>query len=225
MSSPEILFHGHRFLPDPSGALYWAAEDMLIVSDLHFEKSTYLATHGSFIAPYDTHDTIDRLEALLRRYKPQRLALLGDSFHDAQAWHRLDVALRQRIEELTAMVEHCHWIEGNHDRSLSGHPFTAEEGHQRAGILLTHEPAEAALPQLIGHYHPKVSIKLHGRRLRDRCFVQTRQFLIMPAFGSYTGGLDVRHDAFATLAAGSPMQLYLIQPGGVYMLPIPSTDE
>ena len=62
------------------------------------------------------------------------------------------------------------------------------------GLVLRHE-ADAAdpRPELSGHFHPKLRLNLHGRQVSRRCFVVSRTKLILPAFGSLTGGLDASH--------------------------------
>jgi uncharacterized protein len=44
-----------------------------------------------------------------------------------------------------------------------------------------------------GHYHPKFRLQLRGRNVSRRCFVAGDRKLILPAYGSLTGGLDVHH--------------------------------
>ena len=62
------------------------------------------------------------------------------------------------------------------------------------GLLLRHEadPGETR-PELSGHFHPKLRISHRGRLVSRRCFVATERKLILPAFGSLTGGLDAHH--------------------------------
>src|ERR1700679_266508 len=107
MPSPEVCirFAGHDWLLDARRAVYWPAEETLIVSDLHLEKSTFLSHFGHFIPPYDSHDTLLRLEALIAHYRPKRLLLLGDSFHDRQAFRRLAEPTRLRLLALIAGLQ------------------------------------------------------------------------------------------------------------------------
>jgi hypothetical protein len=222
MLSPELRidFAGHSFVLNTAAALYWPAQRILTVSDLHLEKSTFLAQNGSLIAPYDSQDTLDRLDALIRHYCPRELLLLGDSFHDRGAWQRLNTQLRERISTLDHCVEHLRWIEGNHDITLNDHALSSfEASHRIENILFQHDYEAGDLPQIIGHYHPKASVSVGRRAVRGKCFLVAGQVLIMPAFGSYTGGLDIRHEAFCTLAQGNPLQPYLLQPNSVVKLP------
>ena len=78
-----LHFAGERLLLDPAGALFWPAERLLAVADLHLEKGSAAARTGSLLPPWDTRATLDRLAALMRRYRPASVLALGDSFHDA----------------------------------------------------------------------------------------------------------------------------------------------
>lgn len=205
-----IQFGNHAMQLDVSGALYWPTQRLLVVSDMHLEKSTFLAGHGSIIPPYDTLDTLDRLDDLLQRYTPRELILLGDSFHDAQAWTRLEERARQRITALSQRVEQCSWLEGNHDVALfSSHLPNMLSHRELDGILFSHEPVASSLPQIIGHYHPTTTLRLQGRHLRGKCFAQDERLLVMPSFGSYTGGLNIQDPAFVALMP-NPRALHLI---------------
>ena len=203
-SALEILFAGAELLLDASGALYWPKEKLLVVSDLHFEKASFLAQHGSLIAPYDTIDTLERLDALISHYTPRELLFLGDSFHDRNAWHRLDTMLHQRLAAVIGRVAQCRWIEGNHDVSLSGHGLPLFEAqHTRHGIIFSHEYEHSPLPHIIGHYHPKTRFSFNGQTVRGRCFVHSTTLLVMPAFGSFTGGLEIQEPVFKALFKNS----------------------
>jgi DNA ligase-associated metallophosphoesterase len=209
-SAIEIEFGGQRFALDASGALWWPQRRLLVVSDLHLEKSTFLAQHGSPLAPYDSHDTLLRLEALIARYQPQELVTLGDSFHDRGAWGRLSGELKTTLQRLVEQVPYWHWIEGNHDVALGGHAFQFRTDYATENLLFTHDRApEHAGFQLIGHYHPKLRTRIAGIRIAAPCFVVGERCLILPAFGTYTGGLDVQSRDFQTLWGDQPARFFM----------------
>ncbi|ESQ81489.1 hypothetical protein AEAC466_21395 [Asticcacaulis sp. AC466] len=206
----EIDFAGQRFVLDAGLALYWPAQEALVVSDLHLEKASFLAQFGSAVAPYDTLDTLLRLEKLVAIYRPKSLILLGDSFHDRQAWARLEDAVRHQLLAICGAMDHCHLVEGNHDLGLLGGGnlnFSAEV--ETAGIVFRHEPQDTDRPQIVGHFHPKLRTSLRGHRLSGKVFAVNDKLLIMPAFGTFTGGLDLNHDAFIQLAGSSPFRAYM----------------
>lgn len=215
----HIRFAGQELILNAEGVLYWPQERTLIASDLHFEKATFLARHGAMLPPYDTLDTLLRLEKLIERYAPQRLILLGDSFHDRDAWERIDAPLRARILALSTRVDECIWIEGNHDSGLHSHTLgTLTGGMELGGIHLRHEASVAHRPSIIGHYHPKAHIFLGKRSARGKCFIHCESLMVMPSFGSYTGGLDIRHEAIRTLFTSAP-QAYLLYGTNIYRVP------
>ena len=62
------------------------------------------------------------------------------------------------------------------------------------GIVLRHEAVrDDARPEISGHFHPKLRVHLKGRQVSRRCFVVSPTKIILPAFGSLTGGLDAHH--------------------------------
>ncbi|WP_051609374.1 ligase-associated DNA damage response endonuclease PdeM [Fodinicurvata fenggangensis] len=199
----SFRFNGADLVTDPSGALWWPAEGCLVVADLHLEKGSSFAARGSFLPPYDSRETLARLQAVLARRQPQRVICLGDSFHDRQAGERLDAAERERLKALTRAHDWI-WIAGNHDpeppRELGGE-VTAEVEMRR--LVFRHE-AEARREdrgEVSGHYHPKAAVRVKGRHFSRPCFVFDGSRLILPSFGAYTGGLDVFAPALRTLLA------------------------
>ncbi|MDF1721413.1 MAG: ligase-associated DNA damage response endonuclease PdeM [Minwuia sp.] len=201
MTTTEMVVNGARLQPDPSGAVWWPAEGMLIVSDLHFEKGSAMARRGhGLLPPYDTATTLTRLEALLQHYRPARLLALGDSFHDRHAFSRLSANETDRLAALSQRQEMI-WITGNHDPeppdSIGGRIL---ETYPCGPLLFRHEPVVGRAPgEVAGHLHPKARIRGRGRQVRARCFATDGLRLIVPAFGAYTGGLDVMDAAFRPL--------------------------
>jgi DNA ligase-associated metallophosphoesterase len=186
-----IRLGGVTFEADPSGALWWPAERILFVADLHLEKGSSYARRGILLPPYDTRATLDRLRLAIEKRRPARVMALGDSFHDAEGKHRLDPEDRARLEALMGHAEFV-WIAGNHDDRTAG-----LERIERRGIEFRHEAGPNAGPQVSGHYHPKATLRVHGRSVTCRCFVGDGRRLILPAFGAYAGGLDVCDPAIA----------------------------
>lgn len=189
-----LSFAGHDFLADPSGALFWRAENALLVADLHLEKASWFARLGQFLPPYDSHATLAALTELVDRTQPERLYCLGDSFHDRFGCDRLPEAARAMLLALTARVDWT-WILGNHDPGFADHcgGRLVGEVHVR-GLTLRHEadPADPS-PEISGHYHPKLRLQLRGKHVSRRCYVASDAKLILPAFGALTGGLDAGH--------------------------------
>jgi DNA ligase-associated metallophosphoesterase len=187
---------------DASGALWWPAEKTVVVADLHFEKGSAYARSGQFLPPYDTRATIRRLETLLVRTHAQRVIALGDSFHDSGAGGRLDEEERAALFELTRRYDFF-WVEGNHDPEPPAWLGGRIVPEMMLGTLMfRHIPGEAGIiGEVAGHLHPAVRVSRGGVSVRRRCFVSDGQRLLLPAFGAYTGGLDVQDEAVTTLFA------------------------
>ncbi len=193
----HLSFAGHDLAALPHGALWWPARRALIVADLHFEKASWFAQAGQMLPPYDSIATLSDLTALVAAVSPRELWCLGDSFHDAQGCERLPAAAREMLCALTAGLDWI-WVTGNHDIAATG--IVDHCGGRIVdeavvgGLVLRHEADPGDLrPELSGHFHPKFRITLRGRHIARRCFVASRTKLILPAFGSLTGGLDAAH--------------------------------
>ncbi|MDJ0936256.1 MAG: ligase-associated DNA damage response endonuclease PdeM [Kiloniellales bacterium] len=204
IAAAKLLVNGTELRADISGALYWPAKETLVVSDLHLEKASSFAAFGHLLPPYDTAATLRGLEALVARLRPARVVSLGDSFHDPAAAERLNGAAAERIRALTRNRDWI-WICGNHD-PLPPKDWGGEVAPELVlGPLIFRHEALVQGPwegEVSGHYHPKASVRVRARRLTARCFVTDGRRLILPAFGAFTGGLDVLSPSIARHFAG-----------------------
>ena len=206
----KLIVSGERLNALCEGALYWPAHEMLIVADLHFEKGSSYAARGVHLPPYDTAKTISRLEELFVRLKPARVIALGDSFHDGNAKSRMAEVDAARLRNLVAATRWT-WITGNHDPAPDGFGGEVEEEVRLGALTFRHEPAPApSTGEIAGHLHPCAVLRTRGRRLRRRCFASDSTRVILPAFGAYTGGLNVCDPAFETLFAGRQFHAWMM---------------
>jgi uncharacterized protein len=173
-----------------SGALWLERERTLVVADLHFEKgSSYAARFGQMLPPYDTRETLDRLDRELTLLSPDRLIFLGDSFHDGAAEDRLAADDAARLRALS-VARDLIWAVGNHDadgpRALPGQVI---DELSIGGLILRHEPEPGLQPgEVAGHLHPAARVSSGRGSVRKRCFVTDGQRLILPAFGASPAG-------------------------------------
>ncbi|WP_332640663.1 ligase-associated DNA damage response endonuclease PdeM [Brevundimonas sp.] len=197
-----------------SGALWVLNHRTLIAADLHLEKGSAFAARGQMLPPYDSRATLDRLEAEIDALQPAAVVLLGDSFHDAKSMDRMAADDRARLDRLAAGRDWV-WLEGNHDiaalrSSLAGamNDLVGEvvETMDLGSLRLIHEPQAGVRPgEIAGHLHPAARVAAYGRGVRRPCFVTDGRRAVLPAFGAFTGGLDVRDPAIAGLFAEPPM--------------------
>ena len=189
---------GHAFLALPERALFWPRHQALIVADLHLEKASWYAAHGQPLPPYDSAETLDRLAALVRHLGARTVWCLGDSFHDRDAAARIMPAVADRLRRQTSDTRLV-WVAGNHD-GLVDQTWGAEVADELLidGVVLRHQSdASDSRPEISGHFHPKLRIVSRGKPVSRPCFATDGRRLILPAFGSLTGGLDVADCAIA----------------------------
>jgi uncharacterized protein len=217
--SGRLRVNGVDLLADLSGALIWPARELAVVADLHFEKSTAFAARGQLLPPYDTAATLDKLEAVIARHRVTRVLCLGDSFHDGEAAARFDPAQAARLQGLTARLAWT-WVAGNHDPAPPADWGGAVAGEITEGALTFRHEAETSSRggEVSGHFHPKASVRVRGKRLTAPCFVTDGRRLILPAFGAFTGGLDVLDPAIAGLF-GKYFQVTLLGRSGLFAFP------
>ena len=189
-----------------SGALWLATARALVVADLHLEKGSSYAARGQMLPPYDTRETLTRLEAEVEALAPAVVVLLGDTFHDRRSEARLAADDAARLRGL-ARGRTLVWVVGNHDadgpRLLPGE--TADE-LSLCGLTLRHGPRPGLQPgEVSGHLHPAARVRATRGSVRRRCFITDAQRLIPPAFGAYAGGLNVRDQAFAGFFIRAPI--------------------
>lgn len=187
-----INFAGEKLLLSAKGAIFWQAESILIISDLHFEKGSFLAKEGSMIPAIDTFDTLKIIANLIAKYNPNEVICLGDSFHDLDAHIRIADRDLESLQNMILKANKWVWILGNHDPEIPSY-INGERyfKYEKNNITFLHEPEKDIKHQIIGHFHPKFKKRLNGVTLKGKCFVNNDELLIMPSLGSYTGGLEV----------------------------------
>lgn len=222
-SSITVALGEEAAVLDASGALYLPDLSTLVFADLHFEKGSSFAERGALLPPYDSAATLDRMEAALACYQPARVICLGDSFHDTRGGVRMAASHAGRLRHLADQRDWI-WIAGNHDPEL---PENAGgivlDGYDLNGLSFLHEAEEAPRSfEISGHFHPKARIKAGPRRISRPCFIADARRMILPSFGAYTGGLDIRSTAIAGLFPGA-FTAYLLSKGAIYAFPSATT--
>jgi hypothetical protein len=189
MTGLAITLQGAALTALGSGALWWADESLLCVSDLHLGKSDRIARRGgTLLPPFETRETLARLDEALTITGARTVVCLGDSFDDLAAASSLDVS---EVATLTRMMagRHWVWIEGNHDPGPLDFGGTHLAELRKGPLAFRHIANPDARAEVSGHYHPKASLSMRGHGLSRPCFLVDDRRVILPAFGTYTGGL------------------------------------
>jgi hypothetical protein len=232
-----VKFAGHRMLLDAGGVLIWPQQDLLIFSDLHLEKGSFLTQFANPLPRFDSKDTLKRMQLIMARYDCDHIVCLGDSLHDGNALARMQPDDLSSLNALVKSVQKWTWVLGNHDPDIPPEilgdraPFLHIQN-----LLLVHEPedinaineksslkpllskeASKIEGQIIGHYHPKSSYRLANRKVTGKSFVCGDDILLMPAFGKYTGGLDIKDSVFKPLLKSKEVLVYLTYHHKIYL--------
>jgi DNA ligase-associated metallophosphoesterase len=195
----EIRIANVALVADPAGVLYWPEHGLLAVADLHLEKGSSYARRGIFLPPYDTAATLARLGALIARYAPRTVVALGDSFHDGGGPDRVRDDDRAALAGLQRGRDWI-WIAGNHDPDPpAGVGGRCADMLAVGAIVFRHEPSPRTTGEIAGHLHPVARVSQRGRAVSRRCFAANAERVVMPAFGAFTGGLNIRDRAFKAL--------------------------
>jgi DNA ligase-associated metallophosphoesterase len=192
----EFSFAGTRLRALGSGALWWPDQDLLCISDLHFGKTERVARRsGQTLPPYETRDTLTRLASDLAMTGARTVICLGDSFDDLKAAESLPEDERLWITGLQAGRRWV-WIEGNHDPGPIGLGGAHLRQFSQDPLTFRHVATLDGQGEISGHYHPKAQLHARQRRITRPAFLYDARRLILPAYGTYTGGL---HSHSATL--------------------------
>jgi len=217
LAGTEIAIAGAQLVADCDGALYWPQEGLLAIADLHFEKGSSFAARGVLLPPYDTAATLARLARLIASYAPRIVIALGDNFHDGGGPARIAPSDRSALATLQRGCDWI-WITGNHDpdpvEGIGGiHCRTLAIG----ALVFRHQPT-GATGEIAGHLHPVARVSARGRSVSRRCFASDGTRLVMPAFGAYAGGLNIRDRAFADVFGTLAFTAHMLGEGRVYAL-------
>lgn len=205
-----LSFAGEELLLTEGRAVYWPRERALLVADLHLEKASFFAQHGQPLPPYDTRETLERVAVAIRATGARRVITLGDNFHDPRGATRLDPHACGMLEALTSAVDWV-WITGNHDIGNDGTLPEARCGGtlvdemELSGVILRHMAKKGeSRPELSGHFHPRLQLSVHKRRIIRPCAVVSANEnadgrrsgrMILPAFGALTAGMSAADPA------------------------------
>ncbi len=216
----DIAVAGAALVADCAGALYWPEERLLVVADLHLENGSAFAARGVLLPPYDTAATLGRLARLIERYAPRLVIALGDSFHDRGGPARMDDSSRVALKALQRGRDWV-WIAGNHDpdrcENVGGRFADALD---LGALTFRHEPSpQPAEGEIAGHLHPVARVARRGRAVSRRCFASDGRRVVMPAFGAYAGGLNVRDRAIVALFGVLSFTVHMLGAGRLYAVP------
>jgi DNA ligase-associated metallophosphoesterase len=202
----------------PGRAAFLPATRTLLVADVHLGKAATFRAAGMPVPEGSAQADLARLVRLVAETAAARLIVLGDLFHARRG------ATDQVFAEFAAArasfaATEVLLVAGNHDRAVGALPASLGidslmRTHDEPPFHFVHDPAtplpepDRAVFTIGGHLHPTVSIASPGGdRIAERCFVAEGDALVLPAFGSFTGGHRV--------SPGPDVRLWIARDDGV----------
>lgn len=179
----------NHFILHPSGAIYWKEKATLLIADVHLGKVAHFRKYGSAVPLNLSNENFERLNNVIDFFNPQQICFLGDLFHSSinKDWLFFEDWVSKHYNK------RIYLIAGNHD-IIS--PLKYEELQIKIvsewvtnQFLFTHYPDERKnLFNFSGHIHPAVWLQGTGKqKLKLACFFKTKNQIILPAFGVFTG--------------------------------------
>ena len=221
MKHCEFMFHGERLQALEHGALYWPRKQLLAIADLHLGKSARLARTGrSLLPPYELIETLDRLATEVDEVQPRVLVCLGDSFDDNIAARELGAQAERKLETILR-GRRCVWISGNHDPRARRFDGLHASEYMVPPLSFRHVASSEGRGEVTGHFHPKIAIKTKAGSFTRPCFLLDDLRLILPAYGTYTGGLHCDQPPLSELLATGATAIALGRPPKAIPLPSP----
>lgn len=189
----EITWRKHTFILTNKRAIFWKDKNTLILSDLHLGKAAHFRRNGIPIPSQIHQKDLDVLEKLLEHYSVEHVIIVGDLIHAHQNGEVLDFKnFLQRHRHIQFIL-----IKGNHDRlaeqkvlelGISG----IYDCYEVDGLQFAHEPNRCDTPQISGHIHPGVTVRLPtNKHFRLPAYIVSEDMIILPAFSQFTG-LDTK---------------------------------
>lgn len=209
-----ISVAGEKLVLHPYKAVYWPAQRVLIVTDLHLGKITHFRKSGLFVPVDAAMDNYERLSTLVLDFKVHRLLFLGDLFHSTinDDWKHFS-EFRSTFSNLQIDL-----VVGNHD-ILDPNLFRQHcidlYDHLKVGpFSFSHYQTEdEAHYNLSGHVHPGVKLRSSpGHSLKLPCFYFGKTYGILPAFGTFTGLSVIRPQPDDQVIVVSDEELIAVTP-------------
>lgn len=202
MTVSEVEVAGERLLLLPEKAVFWPAQSMLIIADIHFGKAASFRAQGIPVPRGTTSENLQGLDGLIDAHGARHVVFLGDFLHaraaHASSTQQAMLAWRERRRDLRLTL-----VRGNHDKH-AGDPAAplgielVDEPHMVGPFAFCHHPdldLDDGGYALAGHVHPAWVLATRFDSLRLPCFVVGSERMILPSFGSFTGGHVVTREA------------------------------
>ena len=194
----------------PEKAVWWEESKTFLISDIHLGKISHFRREGIAVPDAMIADNFKRLDHLISKLSTKKIIFLGDLFH-----HRMNIEWNIFTEwRMKNKNIEMNIVLGNHDiipkKEFHSHGIQPYSELITGNFRFSHFPSEEIPENLFsfcGHVHPVFRLTSARQSVKLPCFAFTKQQLILPSFGSFTGGY--------TMAPESAEVFYLIAENSV----------
>ncbi len=211
----QITLAEQQLLLLPQRAIYWPAQQLLIIADIHFGKAASFRALGVPVPAGTTTQNLTALEALSSQHEVRHILFLGDFLH-AKTAHAPATLAAIRQWRLRYTDIHLTLVRGNHDDRAGDPPSdlgmkVVDEPHVIGPFAFCHHPQESPLGHVLaGHVHPVHRLTTNADSLRLPCFVIGERMSILPSFGAFTGGFAIGNVAGEQLFVATDDRVFAV---------------
>ena len=209
-----INFNNHKFQISKEGILFWFDKQIAIIADLHLEKGSSFGPSGQFLPPYDSEETLNKIFKTIKNHKIKTIILLGDTFHDKNAFDRMSEKVFILFKSLIEKYEVI-FILGNHESKFEIGRISFLNEYVIDDIHFIHQALPTSIFQISGHFHPVASVKSSIKKITAKCLLHTNNHIILPSFGQYTGGLNINSPVFKPFV-NNDSKIYMLTKKSIY---------
>ena len=209
-----INFNNHKFQISKEGILFWFDKQIAIIADLHLEKGSSFGPSGQFLPPYDSEETLNKIFKTIKNHKIKTIILLGDTFHDKNAFDRMSEKVFILFKSLIEKYEVI-FILGNHESKFEIGRINFLNEYVIDDIHFIHQALPTSIFQISGHFHPVASVKSSIKKITAKCLLHTNNHIILPSFGQYTGGLNINNPVFKPFV-NNDSKIYMLTKKSIY---------
>ena len=209
-----INFNNHKFQISKEGILFWFDKQIAIIADLHLEKGSSFGPSGQFLPPYDSEETLNKIFKTIKNHKIKTIILLGDTFHDKNAFDRMSEKVFILFKSLIEKYEVI-FILGNHESKFEIGRINFLNEYVIDDIHFIHQALQTSIFQISGHFHPVATVKSSIKKITAKCLLHTNNHIILPSFGEYTGGLNINNPVLKPFVSHES-KIYMITNKSIY---------
>jgi uncharacterized protein len=195
-----FIFKENSFLLHSNRLIFWEEESAIILSDMHFGKVSHFRKHGIALPTDIIKEDIQTLFDAIQFFKPKKVIIVGDLFHSvANNEHELFSRWRNDLADVEFIL-----VKGNHDivsnKWYKDAKFVVVKNFLKIkNFIFVHEKEEykkkldANEYLICGHVHPAIVLKGVGKQsLKFNCFFFSENYMLLPAFGKFTGNFLIK---------------------------------